>query len=221
MIYKDINRIAALFAKKSQYIPDPVDFRGRALIKPLFGNNYSFVDLAHSLVDILSQLNTDGSDVDVQSTVKALLDLVDIVKIPAADDLIDTANLAYQTISEKTNNKIALAYAKNFVLLAKQIVNKFYDSSKRVKSPEELEKEQQNTAPSKAIAKEEGLVKFLERLFKSVKAGQTPTESDLSYWKANQNILLTRLNALNAIKQRTSLQEQERIVISYLRDNLK
>lgn len=219
MIYRDIYHIAALFAKKSQYIPDPVDFRGRALIKPLFGNSYSFVDLAHALVDILHQLNTDGSDVDTNTTVKSILDLVDVVKIPAADDLIDVANLSYQTISEKTNNKTAISYARNFVMFSKQIVNKFYNSAKQVKSPDELGKDSQGVASIPAA--EENLVKFLERLFKSVKAGQTPSTKDFSYWKANENILLNRLNALTSSKQRTPLQEQERAVISYLKDRLK
>src|SRR5258708_5545264 len=125
MKYEKLSKVATLFAKKAQFIPDPMEFRKRALIAPIFGNPYSFVDLAHALVDILHQVNSDNTDTDVNTTTKSILDLVDIVKIPDADDILDVANLAFQTIREKTQNAKAISYAKAFLNLSKQIVSFF------------------------------------------------------------------------------------------------
>lgn len=220
MISSKLYKIADLFYKKAQYIPDPMEFRKKALIAPIFGYQYSFVDLAHAIVDILHQLNPDNTDQDINTTTKSILDLVDIVKIPDADDILDVANLSFQTIKEKTQNANAIAYAKSFVNLSRQIVNYFYNSSKKIKSSEESGSGQE-TNNQKVISKKEGLVSFLERVFKALKSGQNPSADDINYWNANSNLLSSRLKALVGLKQKTPLQQQEITVISYIKKYLK
>jgi hypothetical protein len=227
--------IASIFYKRAQQTPlSSVEFGAMVFEKPLFGYPYSFVVLGQMLVDMLHKLNTANDpelSVDIDSTTKSIQDLVEIIKIPSSNELLDTANeclsttrlaLSKSDINQKAAN-LALSWSKAFVNYAQQIVKKFYSNDGSLKSKEELSQEQSSQSqeqPKAAIKQEEGLVTFLERVFKSVKAGNQPTDNDLSYWNKNKNLLLQRLNALNSINKRTPLQEQERLVLSYLKDKL-
>lgn len=204
-----LNSILALAARFQALAEQKYDlnFRNQVIHTRPDAKNFAFSEVANVVLQDLTSLDREEKDPAITQASHAIMNILNSFAVPDPQALLDAANQSAAVIKQKAPEDAKKVQVANyFANLAQLLVKKFYQSAQEDQAGEQAS---------------EGTVGLLQRLYSQLRQQQSLSSNDIAKWNAGKNLYMRRLQALNAMGQRTPQQEQERAVLQFVFDRLK
>jgi hypothetical protein len=202
-------KLAALLQQAAQFQAQAekydLDFRNQVINTRPDAKNFAFSEVANVVLQDLTSLDREEKDPAITAATHAIMTILNSFAVPDPNALLNAANQSAAAIRSKANDPKKLQVANYFVSLAQLLVNKFFHTAQEGEQPQATE----------------GSLQFVQRMHAALKNNKPVSEADKAKWNAGKSIYLRRLNALNAMGQRTPPQEQERLALQFVSDKMQ